>query len=43
MPNSSPVEDNNNRQVATCTITNNIQDDSYSSNLETSSLLYGGA
>ena len=31
MPNSSPVEDNNNIQVTTCTITNDIQDDSYCS------------
>lgn len=31
MPNSSPVEDNSNRQVTTCAITNAIQDDSYSS------------
>lgn len=28
MPNSSPVEDNSNRQVTTCDITNAIQDDS---------------
>ena len=27
MPNSSPVEDNNNRQVTTCAITNAIQND----------------
>lgn len=28
IPNSSPVEDNNNRQVTTCAITNYIQDNS---------------
>ena len=31
MPNSSPVEDNNNRQVTTCAITNDIQDAGYGS------------
>ena len=31
MPNSSPVEDSNNRQVTTCAITNDIQNDSYGS------------
>lgn len=31
MPDNSPVEDNNNRQVTTCTITNYIQDNNYSS------------
>lgn len=31
MPNSSPVEDNNNRQATTCAITDDIQDNSYSS------------
>ena len=28
MPNSSPVEGNNNKQVTTCAITNDIQNDS---------------